>query len=730
MKSSIKSKALVFLVAVPFVLITALAVMLFVVEFNKDLRNASAMLSAQSENMRETIHLEVSRGLELLRTIAANPVSGRVVSRMSGVPGGLDNDDYAELEEFAALREMLDSTSRDTSVDLVYVASTESSGLILGRDVQLATGFDVRTRDYYIDAVKTPGTFVMSQPRVSAEQSAEPIIVITAARTVAMSDGAVSGIVAFNYRLTPIIALIKEQMAANAVEIALYDTRGGYVLWNRSGDTEYFYDPKAIRPLSELLAGYGYEGTAAEELGKALLNEEGHAFTAVSDGKEYLAQALRIPDTRWALIVRFPKATIVSRLLTSILPPLALFISVFLLAQLAIYFLVMLTMIKPLAAISRNLEALAAADADLTVTLPHVTKDEIGQVAQSFNQFTGKLRDLMVDVKNAIDRTNTIKQNVSASTEETSSAIEEISANLGSIQKQIEILDLSIGDNVSTIELITRNIVQVDDRITSQSAMVEQSTSAITQMMASLASVSAIARTKQKTTAALTQIAADSSETIAKTADTFKSLVEQINQIQEMAKMINSIAAQTNLLSMNAAIEAAHAGDAGRGFAVVAEEIRKLADSSGRSSGTIAKAIKDIAVSVKLTDQHMMRTSEAFRSITDEVGSTVNAFTEIEQAVSELNLGGKQILDAINEINDVTVHIREGSSDIKAGTGAMLGSSTKIKEVSDRVTTGMAEATMGSAEIVRSMQLLVGQSQDLSSIVEDLRQKFGRFKTE
>ncbi|PKL07812.1 MAG: hypothetical protein CVV51_12205, partial [Spirochaetae bacterium HGW-Spirochaetae-7] len=156
----------------------------------------------------------------------------------------------------------------------------------------------------------------------------------------------------------------------------------------------------------------------------------------------------------------------------------------------------------------------------------------------------------------------------------------------------------------------------------------------------------------------------------------------------------------------------------------------ELADSAAQSSQTIAKLIKDISSSVRETDQNMLRTSEAFEKITDEVGSTVNAFTEIEQAVSELNLGGKQILDSINEINEVTVHIREGSRDIKAGTAAMLDSSTKIKEVSDRVTTGMAEATTGSAEIVRSMQLLVGQSQSLSVIVDELRQKFGQFKTE
>ncbi|HUW69130.1 MAG TPA: methyl-accepting chemotaxis protein [bacterium] len=730
MKASIKSKALVFLVIIPFILIALLAVLLLEVQFSKDIKNAKAMLEAHSVSIRESLHIEVARNLELLRTIATNPLSGRVISRMAGVPAGLDNDDYSGLEEFDALRDVMDYTSRNTTLDLVYVASRDSTGLVMSRDVQLATGFDVRGRDYYIAAMAAPGTSVISEPRVSAEKSAEPIIVITAARTVADSEGKVVGITAFNYRLSPIIAIIKAQMAANDVDIALYDTMGGYVLWNASDGKEYFYDPKKVIPLKDLLTSYGYTSGAVDDLAKSLADRTSHSFEVGTGARIYMTEAVPIPDTRWAMLVRFPRARVVSDVLKMIVPPLLVFVLVFFIAQFIIFILAMRSIVKPLVTVGQNLEALAAADADLTVTIPSLTKDEIGQVASSFNQFTSKMRELIVDIKHAIDGTNTIKQNVTASTEESSSAIEEISANLISIQKQIEVLDQNIKDNVSAIEQVTRNIGQVDDQIISQSAMVEQSTSAITEMMASLNNVNGIAQTKQKSTQDLSALAEDGKGNILETSNTFKSVVSHIIEIQEMASAINNIANQTNLLSMNAAIEAAHAGDAGRGFAVVADEIRKLADSAGKSSQSIGKLIKDISDAVRVTDQNLDRTSEAFEHISVEVTGTVNAFSEIEQAVSELNIGGRQILDSINEINDVTVHIREGSRDIKAGTRVMLDSSSRIEDVSNRVTTGMAEATMGSAEIVRSMQLLVEQARDLSTIVDALRHKFGQFKTE
>ncbi len=650
---------------------------------------------------------------------------------MASKPNGLDNDDFKNLQEFETLKDTLDFTSRGTTLDLVYVASAASSGLILGRDVQLAEGFDVRKRDYYQAAIAAPGKPVISEPRVSAEVSAEPIIVITGARTIADAAGTTAGIAAFNYRLTPIINLLKDQMKAYSVKISFYDTQGGYLLWRPAKDKDYYYDPKNRLAIESLFGEFGLSDSSAEyaALKTDLLAKDSHFFEASSESGGSMIQALRIPDSRWAILVEFPRQVVVRDVLSSILPTILLFSIAFTLAQLGVFLLLNRSVVAPLVLVGRNLGRLAQADADLTLSLPVQSKDEIGALAGSFNSFIAKLRDLMVDIRHAIDKAGQVKENLSSTTEETSASIEEISANLASIRKQIETLDSSISDNVSSIQQISVSISRVDDQIVNQSSMVEESTAAITQMIASLSNVNAIAQNKRRTTQALSEVAADGKEKIEETAIAFHTVVGNIQQIQEMADAINGIAAQTNLLSMNAAIEAAHAGDAGRGFAVVAEEIRKLADSAGQSSHTIAGLIKDISSSVQETETNVGRTSQAFERISQEVGSTVNAFAEIEQSVAELNLGGKQILESTNQINEVTVHIRDGSREIKSGTANMLSSSSKIKEVSDRVTTGMVEASQGSTEIVSTMQLLVHETQDLNAIIEDLKAKFGLFKT-
>jgi len=569
---------------------------------------------------------------------------------------------------------------------------------------------------------------VISEPRVSAEASVEPKIVITAARAV-LEDGRATGIVALNYSFDPIIAIIRELERRYSLSIALYDTTGEYLLWTELAGGTYFYDPANVIGFDALSRTMGM-GERAGEYRKGISELQEFFFEAAVDGEPSMIEAMRVPGTRWSLIVSSPISMIRRDVYRTILPPIAVFLLAFIVAQTLVYVMYARLVINPLVGIGAHLKRLADADADLTLRVPARTNDEIGMVAVSFNAFTDKLRGLMLEVKRAIVDTDTVKMSVIASTEETSTAIEQISANLGAIGKQIDVLDSSISATVSSIEEVTGNIAAVDGRIISQASMVEESTAAITEMIASLSSVNAVAQNKQQATKALSIVAEDGKGRLTETAETFRAVSSQVLQIRDLASTINDIASQTNLLSMNAAIEAAHAGDSGKGFAVVAEEIRKLADSAGTSAKTITQTIRGIIKAVEETDKSVVATTSAFERIAAEVADTVGAFSEIERSVHELSIGGQQILESTNQINEVTADVRSGSAEIKAGTEAMLASSARIKDVSARVATGMAESITGSREIVRSMQEMVELNQRLGDIVGHLKERFGRFKTE
>ncbi len=729
-KESVKGKIILFSVIVPLVITCLFTVYIAYSQSGMLYEKEQTQLLSDSHNIQAQISLELSESFEILRNLSVNPELISLVKLMDTLPDGLDNDDFLALEGAERVRDLMSLVSKNTSADLVFAAARDTGGLLLGRDVQLAEGFDVRGRDYYKAALADVGSVVISDPRISAEQTAEPKIVITAAMAVRDENGYPSGVICLNYVLDPIVAIMRELIDEYQVRITMYDRQGRYLIWNPSPEGDYFFDPDKQVLLEDLAADLGYDEETYPEVIEALAKNREYFFLGNSYAGTAMLQSQQIGNTRWGIIVGSSRAEIYRRIRNSIFPPFIVFISMFLIMQLAVFFIYNRIIIKPLTAVGTKLGDLAAADADLTVSIPVRSQNEIGQVASSFNEFVNKLRLLMEDVKKVIDETDEVRQDVAASTEETSSSVEQIGANLESIKKQMVSLDDSLSESASALEQMTGNIGSMDDQILDQSAMVEESTAAITQMIASLNNVNAVAQNKRETTKALTSVAQEGKEKISSTSEAFKTVVENIKQIQDMASTISGIAARTNLLSMNAAIEAAHAGDAGRGFAVVAEEIRKLADSSGESSKRITQVIKDVTASVAETDRNVEVTSQAFEKIVLEVNDTVNAFSEIEQSVAELNQGGKQILESTTQINNVTISIRNGSKEIKEGTRLILENSSTVKDISNVVTTGMTESTAGVREINKSMQHMVDQIEKLTEIVADLKRNFGQFKTE
>ena len=396
---------------------------------------------------------------------------------------------------------------------------------------------------------------------------------------------------------------------------------------------------------------------------------------------------------------------------------------------LALLFFIITLVTSNIKRLNEMLIGVSEGEGDLTSRIDIKTRDELYVMGESFNTFIDRLRMLMIDVKSDIEKTDDIKLNVSASTEETSSAIEQISANLNAVTEQIDNLDTNISGTVSSIEQIASNVNSIDNQINNQSGVIEDSSAAIVEMISSLDNLSGIVSMKREATDKLGRITDESRAKIYETIESFRLVLTRIHDVEEMTETINSIADQTNLLSMNAAIEAAHAGEAGKGFAVVAEEIRKLAESSNESAEVIDKHIKEITASVYATDKNVNDTVKTFDTVSEEVSDTLNAFLEIEASIKELTISGQMVMKSATDLSDLTANIKTGSHEIKDGTDSIMKLSEDVKQISMSVSSGMAESNSGAAEIVNAMQEMVTLSQELNGIVENLKYKIGQFKT-
>ena len=357
-------------------------------------------------------------------------------------------------------------------------------------------------------------------------------------------------------------------------------------------------------------------------------------------------------------------------------------------------------------------------------------KDEFGVSALQFKNSFKILNILISKIKLSTNVTSKIKDSLAASAEETSATIININNSAVSLLKESEKMDINVSDNVTSVEEITANINSIKDQINEQVAMVEESTAAITEMISSLHSVDNI--TRKKAESVLRLVAAINSGNDASAATDVKfqvDVIDKIDGISGMAESIQAIAAQTNLLSMNAAIEAAHAGDAGKGFAVVADEIRKLADTSSKSSTSITKIIKEISDGIAGTGEVAQKKVDAFVIMNKEIIETKNAFDEIVTSVQELNAGGSQIQEAMVVLQDVSSSIKNAAAEMTVGAGQVMKSQLELKDISHKVNSGMQEISSGSEEIVIASDEIVKYSSELNSVVNNLKEETDKFIT-
>ncbi|MDR2663595.1 MAG: methyl-accepting chemotaxis protein [Treponema sp.] len=395
-----------------------------------------------------------------------------------------------------------------------------------------------------------------------------------------------------------------------------------------------------------------------------------------------------------------------------------------------IIFFVAGSIAKPIVNVARTLKDISEGEGDLTKTIPVRGKDEIAELSTYFNKTLEKIKVLVITIKNQAAALFAIGNDLASNMTETAAAINEITANIQGIKGQVISQSASVTETNATMEQITVNIDKLNGHVENQTASVAKSSSAIEEMIANINSVT---QTLSKNAVSVQELldASDVGRTgLQEVATDIQEIARESEGLLEINAVMENIASQTNLLSMNAAIEAAHAGEAGKGFAVVADEIRKLAESSGEQSKTIGTVLKKIKESIDKITRSTDSVLSKFEAIDGGVKTVSEQTENIRNAMEEQSVGSQQILEVIGQLNEITQMVKGGSEEMLEGSKEIITEGKNLEMVTQEITNGMNEMATGSDQInvaVSRVNTITGENKEN---IDVLVREVSKFKVE
>jgi methyl-accepting chemotaxis protein len=379
------------------------------------------------------------------------------------------------------------------------------------------------------------------------------------------------------------------------------------------------------------------------------------------------------------------------------------------------------------ATVLAQLENLSSEQKDLTKRISICSVDELGSVAGMVNAFSDHLSGGIGTIKYKINGLNHTSFELSANMGKMSTAVEKITANLDSMRTLMVKQENGAEEAGRAVGDIKDNIDSLKRMIEEQTDSVNMSSSAIEEMTANIHSVTQTLVENSRNVGVLTEASENGRMGLQLVAQEIGEIAHDSEGLLEINSVMNNIASQTNLLSMNAAIEAAHAGEAGKGFAVVADEIRKLAESSSQQSKTTAAMLKKIKASI----DNITKSSDEVLARFGAIDSSVKTVSEHEQnilnAMEEQETGGKQILDSIGRLRDITHSVKKGSDNMAESGETLVDETDGFIKISKETIEGMNEILKG----INQINVSVNHVNDMSSVnnknFDSLKQETEKF---
>ena len=565
-------------------------------------------------------------------------------------------------------------------------------------------GYDPRERSWYKKAVESNGNIIITPVYIST--NGQPVISL--AKTIMDTNNSILGCIGLDINLTDLTSFIGSVKVGNTGYCMLIQD-DGMILANAK-HSEYNF--KTLHETN--LAAF-------TEIGKT---SNGSMFVTL-DGKMVKAYIFPLPDLGWKLVIFVEQNEILSLFYAlvriMVLIGLAMFVFYFTLAILASralkrYFARLETLFGKIAA------------GDLTDRIKVKRNDEIGRLMTNLNMATEHSHTMLAALREEADKMTAIGSDLSSNMEETATAVKQISSNAATVKEKALMQAAGVTETAATGEQIQGKLNLLVEGITKQSESITQSSALITSTAENMLRINKILSQNDeliKTVYGQMKAGTDG----ARAANEFvKKIAERSEALLEASQVIQNIASQTNLLAMNAAIEAAHAGESGKGFAVVADEIRKLAEESNMQGKQIGAVIKESTEIIAQVSEAGIQAEKTFTDVYGLISTISEKEDSIVNLMREQEENGAQVLSAIETINKVTRDVSSASVEMLEGGKQITAEMQKLAEITRETTDSMTGIASGAEQITDAIEEVVSIAEQNKVSIEHLAQEVGKFK--
>jgi methyl-accepting chemotaxis protein len=368
-----------------------------------------------------------------------------------------------------------------------------------------------------------------------------------------------------------------------------------------------------------------------------------------------------------------------------------------------------------LSRITDILKEIAMGEGDLTKRITVLQEDEMGILATYFDMTLDKLQNLVASIKAEASQLLEVGNNLASNMHQTAGAINQITSNIQVIEKKVTSQLDTVSSTSRTMNQVTQTIVSLGKNVEDQTSSVEQSSAAIEEMLANIQSVTNTLIRNAENVNEMIRVSDEGRSSLIRVSQDIQEISRESEGLLEINSVMENIASQTSLLSMNAAIEAAHAGETGKGFAVVAGEIRKLAVDSSNQSKTIADVLKKIKVAIDTITNSTNTVLDKFQAIDEKVRTVSDQETNIRNAMEEQGHGSHQILQAIAKLNELTGIVKQDSLVMDTSSKRVIDESNTLETITAEIAGGMHEMASSASQINNA----VNQVEEISRTNKD-----------